>query len=130
LEEQVKDAASKVDLLIGEVLFNKSLDAILERLQAAQRTLDLVQRSTLDDRLLEAVDLLQRADEDLSTLSITKSTRISGVLEAKVTDLRNHLVEKLSASWKAYIDIDPSASSIKIRQTVKGALHNRPLTCH
>ncbi len=128
LEEQVNDSASKVDLLNGEVAFNKSLGVILERLQATQRTLDLVQRSILDDRLLEAVDLLGRADENLASLSINKSARISGVLEVKVTDLRNHLVEKLSACWKAYIDIDSAKSSIRFRQTVKGALHKRSMS--
>ncbi len=114
-----------MDLLNGEVAFNESLGAILARLQAAQRTLDLVQRSTLNDRLLEAVNLLERANEESSFLSTTKSTRVSGVLEAKVTDLRNHIVEKLSACWKGYIDIKSAENSIRIGQRVKGALDDR-----
>lgn len=86
-----------------------------------QKSLDSVQRLTLDNRLLEAVGLLERADQELSSLSMSNSTRISGVLEAKVADIRSHLVEKLSACWKIYINVDPAKSLIRIRQTVKGA---------
>lgn len=121
MDERVNDATSKVELLNGEVAFSDSLRAILERLQAIQKTLDLIQRYTLDGRLLEAVDLLGQVFEDLSALSFTKSARITGVLGAKVTDLRDHVVEKLTAYWKAYINVDPANSTIRITQMDEGA---------
>lgn len=119
MEEQVNDAASKVGLLNGEVAFNKSLGTVLERLQAIQRTLDLAQRATLDDRLLAAVDLLGQVEEDLASLSVSRSTRVAGVLGAKITDLREHVIEKLTRCWKTFVNVNSARSSIVINQHSK-----------
>ena len=116
LEEQLNDAASKVHLLNGEVAFNKSLGATLERLQAIQRTLDLIQRATLDNRLLETVDLLCQVDGDLESMSISQTTRVAGVLGAKIADLRRHVIEGLIMCWNNYVNADTSTSSVKITQ--------------
>ena len=120
LEEQVNDATSKLGLLNGEVAFNKSLGATLEGVQAIQRTLDIVQRAILAGRLLEAVDLLEQVIGELESMLVPRSTRVAGILAAKVDDLRNDVVEKLTDCWKAYICVDPARSSIKISRSLKG----------
>ena len=114
LEGQVNDAASKVDLLNGEVAFNKILGGTLERLQAIRRTLVLIQRAAFDNRLLEAVDLLSQVDGDLESISISRSTRVAGVLGAKIADLRNHVIERLTDCWNSYVKVDTPTSSITI----------------
>ncbi len=120
LEEQVNDATSKLGLLNGEVAFNKSLGATLEGVQAIQRTLDLVQRAILAGRLLEAVDLLGQVVGELESIPVPRSTRVAGILAAKVADLRNDAVENLTDCWKAYICVDPARSSIKVSRSLKG----------
>ena len=122
LEEDVKDAATKVDLLNGEIAFNHSLGAILERLQAIQQTLELVLRASLDDSLVNAVELFCKAVGDLAALPFTGSTRISSVLEAKVIDLRSHLEGKLTECWNSHIIINPSEGSIRLCQNGEGVL--------
>lgn len=121
LDEQVNDAASKVGLLDGEMDFNKSLGATLERLQVTQRTLNLVQRAILDSRLLEAVNLLGQVEGELDSIPVPPSTRVAGVLDAKIADLRNDVVEGLTDCWKAYICVDPVKSSIKISRSLNGS---------
>lgn len=120
LEEQVNDATSKVGLLNGEVAFNKSLGATLERVQAIQRTLDLVQRALLAGRLIEAVDFLRQVEEELDSIAVPRSTRVAGVLNSKVADLRKDVIEKLIDCWKAYICVDSARSSIKITRNLNG----------
>ena len=120
LEEQVNDAISKLGLLNGEVAFNTSLGATLEGLQAIQRTLDLVRRAILAGRLLEAVDLLGQVVEELDSIPVPQSTRVASLLGAKVTDLRNDVVEKLIGCWKAYICVETARSSIKISRSLNG----------
>lgn len=120
MEEQVNDAASKLNLLNGEVAFNKSLGTLLQRLQAIQRTLDLTQRATIDDQLLEAVSLLGQVEADLASLSIAQSTRVASILAAKVTDLREHVIEKLTKCWSVFIQVDSARSSISINQHPEG----------
>ena len=120
LEERVNDAASKVGLLNGEVAFNKSLGATLERIQAVQRTLNLVQRAILEGRLLEAVDLFGQVEGELKSTPVPRSTRVAGVLGARVADSRNDVVEKLRNCWNAYICVDPARASIKITSSLNG----------
>ena len=114
LEGQYNDAASKVHLLNGEVAFNKSLGATLERLQFIQRKLDLIERAGLDNQLPEAVNMLCEVDRDLESISISRATRVAGVLGAKIADLRSHVVEQLTKCWNTYINVDTSTSSINI----------------
>lgn len=120
LEEQVNDATSKVGLLHGEVAFNKSLGATLEGVQAIQRTLDDVQRAILDGQLLQAVDLVGQVEGELDTIGVPRSTRVAGVLDVKVANLRNEVVERLTDCWKARICDDPARSSIKISRSHDG----------
>ena len=120
LEEQVNDATSKVRLLNGELAFNDSLGRILERVQAIQRTLDLVQETLLAGQLLETVDFLRQVEEELNSKPVPRGTRVAGVLGTKVADLRNDTVEKLIDCWKAYVCVDSTRFSIKIASSVNG----------
>ena len=92
------------------------MEATLERLQAVQKTLDVVQRATLDNQLTKAVELLAQVTEDLTTVSVSRSTRVLGLLEAKITDLRDHVGAKLLECWNAYVHIDSTKSAITIGQ--------------
>lgn len=120
LEEQVNDATSKVGLLHGEVAFNKSLGATLEGVQAIQRTLDDVQRAILDGQLLQAVDLVRQGEGEFDSIGIPRSTRVAGVLDAKVANLRNEVAERLKDCWKARICVDSARSSVKISRSHSG----------
>ena len=126
LEERAKDTASKAELLNGELAFNKSLEATLERLQAVQKTLDIIQRATLDNQLTRAVDLLAQVREDLARVSVSRTTRVLGLLEARITDLRDHVSAKLIECWNAYIHIDSTKAAIMIGQ----APDCKPVTAH
>ena len=105
-----------MNLLNGEIAFNGELGATLERLQAVKQTLELGQTAVLDDRLIDAVDLIEQADESSKSLSLTKSTRVAGAFEAKTTDLRNHVKEKLIYHWNQLIVLDSAKPSIQVRQ--------------
>ena len=120
LDEQVNDATSKVRLLNGELAFNESLGRILERVQAIQRTLDLVQETLLASKLLEAVDFLRQVEEELESVPVPRGTRVAGVLGTKVADLRNDTVKQLIDCWKAYVRVDSTKFSIKISSSLNG----------
>ena len=120
LDEQVNDATSKVRLLNGELAFNESLGRILERVQAIQRTLDLVQETLLASKLLEAVDFLRQVEEELNSVPVPRGTRVAGVLGTKIADLRNDTVKQLIDCWKAYVRVDSTRSSIKISSSLNG----------
>ena len=127
LEERVEDASSKVDLLHGEIFFNESLGATLERVQIIQRELELVQRATLDNRLEEAVDLITQAHEDLASLSAIRSTKILNILEAKTTDLRSLVREKLTDSWNQQVCVNAAMNSVQVNPKADGTMTKPPL---
>lgn len=114
LDEQVVDAASKVDLLNEELAFNTSLAATLERLQSLRQTLDLIQRALLDDRPLEAVDLFKGAQNELSSSSFSGTARIAAVLSSKITNLQVEVTESLTRHWKSYFHVDTAGRKIQI----------------
>ena len=118
LEWKLDDATSKVGLLQGELAFSKSLGATLERLQALRRTLDGVQQAVLAGRLLEAVNLIEQVEDDLESIPVPRSTRVAGVFSAKVDDLRNDVVEKLTGCWKVYICVDVDRPLVKISRSL------------
>ena len=120
LDEQVNDATSKEGLLNGELVFSKSLEATLERVQATQRILDLVQRAILDGRLLEAVEFVRKVEGELESIPVPRNTRVAGVLGAKVANLRNDVVDRLTECWKAYVYVDSGKKSLKILRSLDG----------
>ena len=120
IEQEVRDAASKLEFLEGEINFNEELGSALRRLHALQRTLDAIQRSIIDDRLPEAVDSLTAIDNDFSVLPITRNVRILDVFSAKVNDLRKYVFEKLTDNWNSLVRINTSDSSIQIMQNIQG----------
>ena len=120
MEEKVQDATTKVELLNGEIAFNKSLRATLEQFQAIQQSLDLVQRAATDDRLAEAVERFVEIVPKIASLPTSGATRVSGILEAKVSDLRDYVKKRLIDCWNHYIRIDSAESSIGIRPKADG----------
>ena len=111
-----------MSLLNAEISFNGSLRVILEQFGAIQRTLESVRRATLDGNLVEAVELLKQVDRAFVSLHAAKSTRISGILEGKVTELRKYVKEKLTDRWNFHILIDADRPSIRVRREAEGRL--------
>ena len=119
----MSDATKQVELLHGEIAFNKSLRTALERFQAIQLSMELVQRATTDHRLIEAVDILVQIGHENALSPTSGATRVSGMLEAKVTDLQGYVKQKLIDCWNRYFVIDSVESSIEFRSNAGGIQH-------
>ena len=114
MKEKLKDTANKTRLLEGEVAFNKTLGAILQRLQVIRQKLDVAQRATLDDQLQEAVELIEELEGENASLSLSQNARVASLFGARITDLREHVIEKLAQSWKSLFRVDALRCSIRI----------------
>ena len=118
LERKLDDASNKVGLLNGELAFSKSLGATLEKLQAIRKTFDDIQQAVFAGRLMEAVNLIEQVEDGLESIPVSRSTRVAGVLSARVADLRNDVVERLIDCWKVYVYVDADRSLVKIANTL------------
>lgn len=118
LQSQVIDAASKVSLLRREVLSNETLVITLEKIAGLCHTLGLIEVSTRSDNFLDAIALLEKAENELGTLGVGPGTKVAGLLQAHTKALRYRLVEILSSCWHALLHVDSTLSTISIRNQV------------
>jgi hypothetical protein len=115
LQEELKDATNKLELLTGELWFNKTLTATLEQICAIQKSLDQVQEDTLSDHYVEAIDKLNKADGDVARLQSIENTAVVGLLRDRASGLKRAIVENVGNCWDALIQLNPSEGRITIR---------------
>lgn len=120
LQSHVTDVASKVSLLKRELVFNETLVATLETIARLQKTLDLIETAMQSDSFLDAVALLEQAENELGNLGVGSDTKILGLLQAYTKDLRYTLVERLSSCWHTLLHVDSTLSIISIRDQLPG----------
>lgn len=115
----MKDAESKVNLLNGEVIFNEMLAETLTQIQTIRHTLVSVQEAALSDRLVESVELLENAENELQMLRSRDHARIAEILRAKALDLRTSIIETLTDCWNALIRVDGNSQTITINNEIQ-----------
>lgn len=118
LQSHVTDAASKVSLLKGELVFNETLVITLETIAHLQKTLELIETAMQSDSFLDAVVLLEKAEEELVSLGVGSDTKVVGLLQAHTKDLRYTLVKSLSKCWRALLHVDSALSVVSIRNQI------------
>lgn len=119
LQASVKDAESKVNLLNGEVIFNEMLAETLTQIQTIRHTIISVQEAALSDRLVESVELLENAENELQMLRSRDHARIAEILRAKALDLRTSIIETLTDCWNALIRVDVNSQTITINNEIQ-----------
>ncbi len=119
LEDNVNDASSKVDLLRAEVTFNEMLVKTLEQIQNIHHLLHSVQEAAVGDRLVEAIDQLERAQKEIGLLRSFDNTGIARILKGKVTELSNAITETIEDCWNGLVQIDQSSRRITIKHEVQ-----------
>ena len=115
LQNQVDDAAQKVELLHSEVEFSQSIIETLEKIRGLRQVLERGQRAVQLESLGEAVDLLLIAERDLKTLPASQITKVAGLLSASVTGFRHDLVEQLTRCWKDFFQTDLTTATFSVR---------------
>ena len=120
LEEGATDAASKVHLLEGELVFNKSLEGTLERLQALQSLLHQIQQAALWNNLPEAIDLLDHFEPENTPASLPPNSRVASLFLSKGAELRSTITEQLKDCWDSRVHVDKIKRRIRIRGRLDG----------
>lgn len=115
LKAKSDDSENKLNLLEDELAFNHSLEATLHRLQVIGQKLDDIQQAVLENKVPDAVALLEAVDGQISEVSKASTTRVTGVLSARATNLRSDIESKLTRCWNRSINVDHEAVSIAIR---------------
>ena len=120
LQDQQNDAASKVQLLQDEVVFNETLATTLKRLLSVRETLDRIKEAILNEDLIEAVVKLDQGDVEIGSLRESQKTRVAGLLGTKLVDLRQDAVSSTEKCWNKIICVDTERPMITLRQQIEG----------
>lgn len=119
LQNQVDDAAQKVELLLGEVEFNQSAAAILKQIGKLRQLLRQGQEAVDSENFGEAADLLIAAENELNAIPAHQITKVFGLFVASITEVRHDLVEKLTKYWKAFFHTDFTRTTFAVKHQVQ-----------
>ena len=120
LQANVRDADEKLGLLKAEVIYNETLLSILKQLQEVQNGLGKSQDFLADDSILEAIRLLQEAEERLRGIDHLRNARAISILQDKLEDSRNSAARRLAACWSQLFVLDSHLRRIMIHQETPG----------
>jgi centromere/kinetochore protein ZW10 len=113
-EAQRQNAHDKVTLLRTEVSFNERLLNTLQRVQDVKQTVNVAQEAVIGGNLEEGTRLLQESRKQLAELQGCDNTQLTGLIEAKLTDLENTLAEAATKHWKNLIQTDHDHGRITV----------------
>ena len=122
LQTQVDDAAAKVELLQGEVLFNEALTDILQQIHDIRDTLDTGHAALVADNLKDAVASVQEAESRLESLRGCQNTRVFELVRIQIADYREVVGARLAELWDSLISVDVKASTVTIKEEISGGL--------
>lgn len=119
LQDQVNDAANKVDLLQEELAFNETLARTLGIIRGLRQTLCLVEKAVQNSDFLAAEKFLEKAEDELAKVLASQNPKVAGLIQAKIADLRYAVVESLTDFWKILVQVDHTDLSISIKDQIQ-----------
>lgn len=119
LEGQVRDAASKLELLKREVVFTDTLTSTLEIIRGVRQALGSIERAIQSVNFLDAVVLLEESDVKLVNLRTNYSPTVAGLLLVEITSLRDAVITGIMNCWKALFHVDSKRSLLYIKDQIQ-----------
>jgi centromere/kinetochore protein ZW10 len=123
LQGQVKDAASKVDLLKSEIDFNEHLYGTLQQIYDLRHTLDDAKQAVVSNELPVAIALLKKADRELSELPKCENTVLAGLIRTKCGELQKEVADIVTEQWNTLIHVDKEDGKVSIKQEIQRPEH-------
>lgn len=123
LQGQVRDAANKVALLDGELAFTKTLISFFERIDKLRKVLASIERSILNDQIVELTDTLVQASTELDDIRAQHDTCVAEVLKARLNSLREEVERSLLFHWNTLLRVEVSSSSVSAQQAIQRMLN-------
>ena len=122
LQTQVEDAAAKVELLKGEVIFKEVLAGTLQQIHEISHILETGHAALVAGKLKDAVASVQEAESRLESLRGCQNTRVFGLIRSQIADYREVVGARLTELWEAFISVDAKASTVAIKEEIPGRL--------
>ncbi|KAI9821557.1 MAG: ribosome biogenesis protein ytm1 [Thelocarpon impressellum] len=118
-QERVDDSAGKKRLLQDEVAFNETLVGTLEVIQAISAGLDSAQEAAVENKMLEAIEMLDVSDARLGQLSNFDNTRPVKLIRQRSADLHRAVDERLDEFWDALMVVNRPEQRITLKHQIQ-----------
>ena len=115
----VQDAASKVSLLHTEIAYNESLARVIEQLRDISALLDSAQDAAVQGHIMYAIERLEDVDGAFKGLGPFGSARVVEVLKNKGSQMRKAIVETITESWNALLEMDLLNNKVSLRDSIE-----------
>ncbi|KAL1393359.1 hypothetical protein HDK64DRAFT_333926 [Phyllosticta capitalensis] len=119
LQANVQDATSKVALLQSELVYNETLEGTLVRIKQVSGLLDKAEDAASEYRVLDALDSVKQAEEYILHMGSYKDTKVVGVLQKRIKQLRDGMAENAMDSWYLLLSVDISQNRATLKQQVE-----------
>lgn len=127
----MQDSLGKVGLLNEEVAFTEALTTVYGRIDRIRRSLDAIQESILRDDVVQTINPLITAEDDLRGISIGLNSRVNRLLSTKLSRLREDTTASLLDSWRSMVYFDRGRATFYIKHDCRrkfiGAFRNLTL---
>lgn len=103
-----------MQILEDEISFSQTLAENLDELHAAYRIVESVQQKLRNADILEAVDALVAAKQNVDSICYWPKHGVSSLLKKELGIARQETVKRLFASWDSLIEVDSRTSKLTI----------------
>ncbi|KAL9041014.1 MAG: hypothetical protein Q9214_004261 [Letrouitia sp. 1 TL-2023] len=113
------NASNNVRFLEDEISFSQTLAENLDELHAVYRIVESVQQRSRSADILEAVDALVDAEQNVDSICYWPKHRVSSLLKSELGIARQETVKRLFASWDSVIQVDSRISKLTINNDLQ-----------
>jgi centromere/kinetochore protein ZW10 len=97
-----------------ELTFNEAVTETLEQVQAFCQRLDDGQKAVEEERIVDAIESLETADNSLETTKFSRHGNLKSILNENVSTLRNSIIELLLIQWASEVRINNQQNELRI----------------
>lgn len=119
---RVEDAATKVDLLEKEMVFNETLGQTIGQIQGISATLRHAQDAAVRSQVGRALNFVNEATEAIGYLAPFENTRVIDVLQKQADQLKAAIAEDTTDCWNAILLVDASEKRITLQDEIESTV--------
>lgn len=114
LQDKVKDASAKVQLITNELAFNEAVINVFEEVQKFSSHISKGHKAVEEEHIDDSITSLEAAEKFIESPNVMRYTNISSILRERVSFLRKSIVDLLLSCWARHVRLSKNELEIFI----------------
>ncbi|OKL64638.1 hypothetical protein UA08_00177 [Talaromyces atroroseus] len=119
LQDKVKDASAKVQLITNELAFNEAVTDVLGEVQKFSSHIFNSHKAVEEEDIDNSITSLEAAERLLESHNLMRYTSISSILRERVSSLRTSIVDLLLSCWARQVRLSKNEFEVIINDESK-----------